>query len=177
MLFRSRRIHRLRGFRRPLFRVNSDLAEVVAETAFHEGAGLRIERPASAEGLQQAVGGGCVQVGRIWRVDPTLNQRVLSGTGRARRSATGARGARSFLPSVRNRHAHHPVGDAVGFLLVRIVRLADMQLGLNRACMKQTLQPLVAKGPVKLLMRRNVCPRDRRRANGHRGSRATLMCE
>jgi hypothetical protein len=55
-----------------------------------------------------------------------LNQRVLGGTGWARRSATGARGARSFFPFVRRRHAHHLVGDAVGFLLVRIIRLADI---------------------------------------------------
>src|SRR5207245_571940 len=37
-------VHRLRGLRRPLACMNSDLAEVVAETAFHEGAGGRVER-------------------------------------------------------------------------------------------------------------------------------------
>jgi hypothetical protein len=76
----------------------------------------------------------------------------------------------------RHTGTHHGFGHSVGFLLVR---LADMKLSLDDTRSQQALQGLVAEGAVKLQIRRNFCPRDRRRVNGRREARATepLMCQ
>jgi hypothetical protein len=44
------------------------------------------------------------------------------------------------------RHAHDLIGDAISFLFVRIVRLADGQLGLYRTGTVQPLYRKVASG-------------------------------
>src|SRR5882672_1091804 len=80
-------------------------------------------------------------------------------------------------PVARPLRAHHPIGDAVGLLLVRVVWLTDTQLGLDYARFQQALHSLVAEGPVKLWMRRDSCPRASRGTNGRPGERAGLMRE
>jgi|SRR5712691_3703615 len=126
--------------------MHPDLAEVIPEPWLEEGARGGIERPAGAEGLEKigrsgwssGVGGGV----RALALQRLLLSSKAFGT---RRCTTRAASAGRLSGRIGSRHAHHLIGDAVGFMLVRVVRSAYVQLRLDDAGVEEALQGLIAE--------------------------------
>ena len=118
---------RRRRRRRARVHVQPDPAEIVAETPLHVGAQPRRQR--AAAGRQCLFDNGRRhRRSRSGRVD-TLGLHappVVRPASRAS-AAAGARPPRLRLGG----HAHHPFGDAVRLLLVRVPGRADRQFGLH----------------------------------------------
>lgn len=111
------RLDRLGGGCRFGIGVDSDLAEVMAEAGLHEGADGGVERLAG--GAQRIVDDRRRRgLFRAARFDPLRLQWFRLTLGTARPASAGAL-------ELRRRGAHHPFGDAVGFLFVEVSGGAD----------------------------------------------------